>query len=291
MNLYEEFKLYEKLWDTSSLPKAKANKPAPEEFFKAITGTEKLVKKFIKELLAPAVKGRANFDITTAYHGVIAANSNADNLSVTRNPACNFAAFSELISQKFSINRGELRELVKNGNEPVNQNPALKKPRRYGHISTAGPKDQRPTAEEYFNKMTGSRDSIIAFIKEHLAPAVAGRAANNVGGAYYGALAKNTCEVSANIVQNTACNYAAFKKKLEYYSIGRDELSKLLEIDFKYQSAHETQKSKSPAELKKEKACTVIRDKLSEYITDSDQIDGLTQSIYAELAPLLRKQK
>ena len=73
-----------------STPKVKAAKMPPEDFFNLITETEETVNKFIKELLSPAVKGRSTFDLRTAYHGVIAAYTNADNLSVTKNRACNF---------------------------------------------------------------------------------------------------------------------------------------------------------------------------------------------------------
>jgi hypothetical protein len=272
----------------NSLPKVKAAKMPPEEFFKLVVETEDTTKKFIKELLSPAVKGRSKFDMRTSYHCVMAAYTNADNLSVTKNQACNFTAFVAAILHKFRITKLELKALIEAGDEPIVQNPALKKPRRYGHNKEAGPKVKRPTAKAYFKEMTGSRNSMVAFIKEHLAPAVAGRTLHNVSGAYYGALAKNTCEVATSIVHNTACNYQAFKKKLGTYSISPEELSALLEVEVSYKPSKTT---KNTTISKKEKALNVLRSKLDCYIADTEKLDLLVQSIYTELKPIMNKTK
>ena len=272
----------------SSLPKVKAAKMPPEEFFKLITETEDITKKFIKELFAPTVKGRATRDIRTSYHGVLAAYTNADNLSVTKNQACNFTAFSAAILHKFRITKFELKALIEAGDEPTDQKPALKKPRRYGHNKEAGPKDKRPTAKAYFKEMASSRESLVAFIQEHLAPAVAGRTRHNVGGAYYGALAKNSCEVATSIVHNPACNYKAFKKKLEAYSISPEELSTLLEVDVNYKPS---KKVKTSRISKKDRVFIILRDRLSAYVTDSTELEKLIDSIYPELTPVFRKTK
>lgn len=287
MNLYEEFKLYEKLWDEGAFPKAKSDKPYPEEFFRVITGSEYAVKKFIKELLAPAVKGRANRDIRTSYHNVIAANTNIDNIRVANNELCNFSAFSSELLRKFNIDKEELRLLIQNGNEPVNQNPALKKPRRYGHDLSAPPKAERPTPEEYFEEMTSSKDSIIDFIQRHLAPAVAGRVHYNVSGAYYNALAKNTCEVSANVVQNTACNFGAFKRKLDEHSISKEELSTLLNVE----SNSYTPSQKPVPKTKKEKILDTLRTILSNQELNNLNVDDFALRIYNELEPIIGKTK
>ena len=271
-----------------SLPKVKAAKMPPEEFFKLITGSEEVTKKFIKELLAPAVKGRATFDLRTSYHGVLAAYTNADNLSITKNRTCNFTVFLAALLHGFNITKEDLKVLVKEGNEPVSQNPALKKSRRYGHDSSMGPKDKRPTAKLYFKEMTSSRESLIAFIQEHLAPAVAGRALHNVGGAYYGALAKNTCEVATNIVSNTSCNYKAFKKKLETYSISPEELSKLLEVDVSYKPS---KKAKTIYVSKKTRALDILRSRLTTYVVDKEELEKLVNGIYTDIAAILRKAK
>lgn len=287
MNLYEEFKLYEKLWDEGSFPKAKSDKPDPEEFFKVITGSEYAVKKFIKELLAPAVKGRANRDIRSSYHSVIAANTNIDHLRVANNTLCNFNAFLNELQHKFGIDKEELKSRIKNGNEPTNQNPALKKPRRYGRDLSAPPKAERPTPEEYFKEMTSSRDSIVDFIQVHLAPAVAGRVHHNVSGAYYNALAKNTCEVSANVVSNTACNFGAFKKKLEEHSISKEELGTLLNVETKYYSPSQ----KPVPKTKKEKILDALRTVLSSQELNNMNVDDFALRIYNELEPIICKTK
>ena len=110
-----------------SLPKAKTAKMSPEDFFKLITESEEAVNKFIKELLSPAVKGRSKFDMRTSYHGVMAACTNADNLSITKNSACNFTAFIAAILHEFRITRFELKALIEAGDEQSTQKPALKK--------------------------------------------------------------------------------------------------------------------------------------------------------------------
>ena len=272
----------------NSVPKVKADKMLPEEFFKLITETEEITKKFIKELLAPAVKGRANFDLRTSYHGVMAAYTNIDNLSITKNKTCNFTAFLAALLYEFSITKEDLRLLIKEGDEPANQNPALKKARRYGHNKEAGPKDKRPTAKAYFKEMTSSRESLVAFIQEHLAPAVAGRTQHNVGGAYYGAIAKNSCEVATDVVHNASCNYKAFKKKLEFYSVSAGELSKLLAVEVNYKPS---KKAKNTPASKKEKAINTMRSRLDEYITDNEKLEVLVHNLYAELSPIMKKAK
>lgn len=150
------------------------------------------------------------------------------------------------------------------------------------------PKNKRPKAKVYFKEMTSSRDTLEAFIKEHLAPAVAGRTIHNVGGAYYGALAKNSCETATSIVHNTICNYKAFKKKLESYSISPEELSKLLAVEVNYKSS---KKVKRTPVSKKEQALGVLRSKLSEHITDDEKLESLVQNIYTKLKPIMNKTK
>ncbi len=271
-----------------NLPKAKATKMPPEDFFNLITETEEAVNKFIKELLSPAVKGRATLDLRTSYHGVLAAYTNADNLTVTKNNSCNFTAFAAAALHKFRITKVELMALVDSGNEPAVQNMALKKPRRYGHSKEAGPKDTRPTAKAYFKEMTGSKESLVTFIQEHLAPAVAGRTLHNVGGAYYGALAKNTCEVATNIVPNTFCNYKAFKKKLEAYEITPERLSDLLKVDVKYLP---NKKAKNAQVSKKQKAINILCSKLDGYIIDREERENFAKSLYSDLRPIMTKTK
>ncbi len=150
------------------------------------------------------------------------------------------------------------------------------------------PKSKRPTAKAYFKEIARSRESLAAFIQEHLAPAVAGRTLHNVGGAYYGAIAKNTREVATDIVHNTACNYKAFKKKLEIYSISPEELSALLEVEVNYKPI---KKANSAPVSKKEKTINILRSKLGEYVTDNEKLESLAHSIYIELRPIMNKTR
>ena len=117
-------------------------------------------------------------------------------------------------------------------------------PEQQKRPSTIKPKNKRPTAKAYFKEMTSSKESLVAFTQEYLAPAVAGRTLHNIGGAYYGAMAKNTREVATDIVHTPACNYQAFKKALGTYSISPEELSTLLKIDVKYKPDKKTKNKK-----------------------------------------------
>lgn len=152
----------------------------------------------------------------------------------------------------------------------------------------AKPKNRRPTAKVYFKEMISTRENLIAFIQSYLAPAVHGRTLPNVSGAYYGAVAKNTCETATDIVHNTTCNYRAFKKALGIYSITPKELSELLKIEIKYKPE---KKVKNKPKSKKEAVLNVLNNKLDGYIADTEKLELLVQSIYTELRPIINKSK
>jgi hypothetical protein len=138
--------------------------------------------------------------------------------------------------------------------------------------------------------MTGTKDTLVAFITEQLAPAVRGRTLCNVSGAYYGAVAKNTCETATDVVHNPACNYRAFKKKLEAYSIDSEELSSLLEVNVNYKPSKKI-KTKNMLVPKEAKMLSILRDNLMEYISDSEKLELLIQSIYTELKTTIMKTR
>lgn len=181
--------------------------------------------------------------------------------------------------------KNDLKILSKDTEKPVIQNAEQEKPKQ---CNSSTPKNKRPTAKAYFKEMTSSKESLVTFIQDHLAPAVAGRTLHNVGGAYYGAIAKNTREIATDIVHNASCNYQAFKKKLETYSISSEELSTILKVDVNYKPS---KKVKTTPVSKKEKALNTLRNKLDGYITDTEKLELLVQNIYTELKPIMDKTK
>lgn len=120
MLLNEEFiRTYDQLsesWLEENLPKL--YRPDPEKYFEDITSSDTAIKTFIKELLAPAVKGRARPDFSSAYHGVLASNTNADNVVIGHNSLCNYSAFCKKL-MSYGIDKDMLKTLIVNGNEPV----------------------------------------------------------------------------------------------------------------------------------------------------------------------------
>jgi hypothetical protein len=282
-----------------SLPKAKAEKLLPEEFFRLITESENNARKFIKKLLVPAVKARASLNLRASYHEVLADCTNAAASSIAKNYTCNFTAFSTVILRKFRITKLDLKALVEAADNQTDQSAVTSETRDTSEtsetkqselITVICPKAERLTAKMYFKEMTSSRETLIAFIQEHLAPAVRGRTLHNVSGAYYGAVAKNTCETATDVVHNVACNYRAFKKKLEAYSIDSEELSKLLEVDVSYKPSKKV-KTKSTSAPKEVKTLDILRDNLMEYIPEGEKLELLIQSIYTELKPVINKAK
>ena len=152
------------------------------------------------------------------------------------------------------------------------------------------PKNKRPAAKEYFKEMTGSKESLVVFIQEHLAPAVLGRAKHNVGGAYYGAIAKNSRETAVEVVSNALCNYKAFRKKLETYSISSEELSRLLGVEVNYKQSKKA-KYKNASTAREAKVLDILKANLITYIPDGEKLELIARSIYTELNPIINKTK
>lgn len=279
-----------------SLPKAKAEKLLPEEFFRLITESEKSARKFIKELLIPAVKARVSLNLRASYHEVLADYTCTAASNIAKNYTCNFTAFSTVILRKFRITKLDLKALIEASDIMTDQSAATNETSETSEtkqselITMICPKAKRPTAKVYFKEMTGTKDTLIAFITDQLAPAVRGRTLCNVSGAYYGAVAKNTCETATDVVHNATCNYRAFKKKLETYLIDSEELSKLLEVDVSYKPSKRV-KTKNTSAPKEVKTLNILRDNLMEYISDSEKLELLIQSIYTELKPVITKAK
>ena len=82
-------------------------------YFEKITQSRETVESFIKELLAPAVKARHKFDVSSSYHYVIAKETGNSNIEAGRNIQANYAAFKRKISTHFGITQKTLHELIR----------------------------------------------------------------------------------------------------------------------------------------------------------------------------------
>lgn len=83
------------------------------EYFEKITQSRETTESFIKEQLAPAVKARRKFDVSSSYHYVVAKETSNSNIEVGRNLQANYAAFKKKINASFDITRKELHELIR----------------------------------------------------------------------------------------------------------------------------------------------------------------------------------
>ena len=83
------------------------------EYFEKITQSKETVEIFIKEQLAPAVKARRKFDVSSSYHYAVAKETGNSVIEVGRNLQANYAAFKRKISTSFGIAQKDLHELVR----------------------------------------------------------------------------------------------------------------------------------------------------------------------------------
>lgn len=83
------------------------------EYFEKITQSKEAVESFIKEKLAPAVKARYKFDVSSSYHYILAKETGNSNIEVGRNLQANYSAFKRKINISFGIARKDLHELIR----------------------------------------------------------------------------------------------------------------------------------------------------------------------------------
>ena len=83
------------------------------KYFEKITGSRESVEGFIKEFLAPAVKARQKFDVSSSYHYIIAKEMKTSNIEVGRNTNINYAAFKRKILSSFGLTQKDLHRLIK----------------------------------------------------------------------------------------------------------------------------------------------------------------------------------
>lgn len=85
-----------------------------------------------------------------------------------------------------------------------------------------------PSKEEYFKSITKDRSSVIAFVKEVLAPYEHGRARPDLSSSYCAAIAGKTSATGLEIGRDNNCNYKAFRAAIIEFGIGKKYLDDLI---------------------------------------------------------------
>ena len=83
------------------------------KYFEEITESNEAVENFIKEQLAPAVKARQKFDVSSSYHYIVAKEMKISNIEVGRNTNVNYAAFKRKILNSFGLTQKDLHGLIR----------------------------------------------------------------------------------------------------------------------------------------------------------------------------------
>lgn len=97
------------------------NKLYPEqndviEYFEKITETREVTEEFIRNLLAPAVKGRNKFDVSSSYHYLLAKETLASHILIGRDSRVNYNAFIKKLTTEFKFYKKDIHELIKETN-------------------------------------------------------------------------------------------------------------------------------------------------------------------------------
>lgn len=83
------------------------------EYFEQITKSQEAAESFIKEQLAPAVKARQKFDVSSSYHYVVAKETRNSNIEVGRMPQANYAAFKRKLRTEFKMSQTAIHDLIR----------------------------------------------------------------------------------------------------------------------------------------------------------------------------------
>ena len=83
------------------------------EYFEKITQSRETVESFIKEQLAPAVRARQKFDVSSSYHYIVAKETRNSNIEVGRTIQANYAAFKRKLRTEFKMSQTDIHELIR----------------------------------------------------------------------------------------------------------------------------------------------------------------------------------
>ena len=121
--------LYEELCETfddfeSDFNEAIGNRAVPEpnfyperndvvSYFEKITEYKEAAENFIREILAPSVRARSRFDVSSSYHYIIAKETMTSHIIVGRDPAINYNAFIKKLALEFKLYKKDIHDLIR----------------------------------------------------------------------------------------------------------------------------------------------------------------------------------
>lgn len=82
------------------------------KYFEKITASREAAESFIKKL-APSVKARQRFDVSSSYHYLVAKDTRSSNIEIGRNIAVNYAAFKRKLVSAYGITQKDIHALIK----------------------------------------------------------------------------------------------------------------------------------------------------------------------------------
>jgi hypothetical protein len=85
-------------------------------YFEKITESRESAEDFIKELLAPSVKARNRFDVSSSYHYIIAKETLTSHIIIGRDSAVNYNAFIKKLVADFKLYKKDVHELIRETN-------------------------------------------------------------------------------------------------------------------------------------------------------------------------------
>jgi hypothetical protein len=82
-------------------------------YFEKITESREAAENFISEILAPSVRARSRFDVSSSYHYIIAKETMTSHILVGRDPVVNYNAFVKKLATEFKLYKKDIHELIR----------------------------------------------------------------------------------------------------------------------------------------------------------------------------------
>jgi hypothetical protein len=82
-------------------------------YFEKITESQEAAENFIREILAPSVRARSRFDVSSSYHYIIAKETMTNHILVGRDPAVNYNAFIKKLAIEFKLYKKDIHDLIR----------------------------------------------------------------------------------------------------------------------------------------------------------------------------------
>jgi hypothetical protein len=277
MELHEEFREYETMWDalqeSEMIPKA--SRPAPEEYFRQITSSREAIINFIKDKIVPYCN---NNDFYSAYYLALGKATNKRHTEIAKDPSVNVKAFMNKITAEYGLAIRDVYSIIRTGEvspkpsrpdnavasnkiEDTEEDTMLQEPIR--STEYLGFRAGKDNAETYFNRLTNSRALVIQFILEKMAPYSKTIKKFDAGRFYEYAFAKETNLSAPNVSKNNIVNYRAFLNNIKKFGITNKTIATLIRngVQVKTVESYFTEITSS-----KESALQFITDRMMPYL-------------------------